>query len=438
MREIEQNIKSVRLFISEDKYEEAIKKVTPLLNLPYHEPFNLAGYAYQRLGNRKLAAKMIAKSIMLKPNAANAIFFLQNIFYRRGSLEIPKILLARCIVINPKKLDYYFHLSKIYGVSGDKKNAISILSNMPEPYQSSVENKAILAYALAAADQIKESIDVEKYIFRKYRSRRAKEQIDNLIVEHIARYFKKNKFESEKHYILCMIHILSYNKGYYHNIHVNEIFSTFDIGGIIESSPNARDDSNQYLAQLIFSRITISPGSRVVDIGGADGYFSVEAARRGASVQMIEPAGFFGERAKFFSKLFNVEDRLCVQKSMLNPTHHDVLKRSDTILALGVIYHLEDLVEDLDLILDSKSTIVFESIGSLDIDWSDEQAWRYKQSENLSLPWVWQRTKGSGYEIEFVPEWNRYCAAHAWGPDTNKSRQLWIARPTIELKNNNL
>ena len=151
---------------------------------------------------------------------------------------------------------------------------------------------------------------------------------------------------------------------------------------------------------------------------------------------MIEQAGFFGERAKFFSKLFNVEDRLCVHKGKLNPTHRDILKRSEIVLALGVIYHLGDFVEDFDLILDSKSTIVFESTGYFDTDWSNEQAWQYKWPGKLSLTWVWQRTKDSGYEIEFVPEWNRYCAAHARDQGRSKSRQLWIARPTKDLKKN--
>mgnify|MGYP001333366957 CR=1 FL=1 len=439
MNNFVKNFDRIQKLINNSDYENALITLKDQYFEGHPETYYFLGLIYHRLRNQKMSGKMILRTLLIDPFHKKALFLLQHLFYRNGKFDVSIIILKRCMVVSSNSVFIYKQLSSRMTEVGQVNKSIHIsqliLSKKKKDFESCfyfaecLEAAGILRTALKFYIQIKKELNLipshKNFLL-------IENKIRNLIIEIIAEFWRDRVNLKKFHQTLTMASMLSITKGFYHNFPIGEQFSTFDIGGIVDNSPAIRNDFNSYLSELVFSRIFIQNETKVLDIGGADGYFTIEAARRGAQVKMIEPGGFFCGRAQILAKISEVEHNVCVQKAFLNPSHRNDLKNSDIIFALGLIYHFENFVEDIDLIIQSQSVIVFETVGSLDTIWNEEEAWNYKVGKTISLRWVCDRLIESGYEIEFVPEWNRYCAKYSKNRNFNSTRQLLIAHPRTE------
>jgi 2-polyprenyl-3-methyl-5-hydroxy-6-metoxy-1,4-benzoquinol methylase len=88
-------------------------------------------------------------------------------------------------------------------------------------------------------------------------------------------------------------------------------------------------------------------GKRIVDIGCLEGYFSVECALQGAEVLGIEGKRLNIKKCEFVKSVLGVEQLRLAQDDAMRVTR-DRYGRFDVVLALGLIYHLDDPFTFLD------------------------------------------------------------------------------------------
>lgn len=103
-------------------------------------------------------------------------------------------------------------------------------------------------------------------------------------------------------------------------------------------------------------------GASVLDVGGNAGYFSLQAALRGASCcVMVEPIGEFAEQARFVFSQFGVRVDVVVED-----VHTWCLTRGDHfdyVLFLGLLYHLRYPLLVLDRLAEmTRHRLVLQSV----------------------------------------------------------------------------
>jgi len=76
-------------------------------------------------------------------------------------------------------------------------------------------------------------------------------------------------------------------------------------------------------------------GMKVLDIGSADGFFSIEFARRGANVVAIDAAGKMVDRVKFLAKHL----KLPIKAQVGQGETMDASETFDVVFNLGLLYH---------------------------------------------------------------------------------------------------
>jgi 2-polyprenyl-3-methyl-5-hydroxy-6-metoxy-1,4-benzoquinol methylase len=88
-------------------------------------------------------------------------------------------------------------------------------------------------------------------------------------------------------------------------------------------------------------------GKRVLDIGCLEGYFSVECALQGAEVLGIDGKAINVKKCEFVKSVFGIENVGFVQDDALAVTK-ERYGSFDAVLALGLLYHLQDPFTFLD------------------------------------------------------------------------------------------
>jgi len=219
--------------------------------------------------------------------------------------------------------------------------------------------------------------------------------------------------------------LLSYGKPYRHNIALADGISTFDVGGIMENSPVEDPSFNIYLGDLIFGRLGDIDGQTAVDIGGADGYFAIRAAQAGAAVTYMEPDPLFGIRARAFAEMAGVGDRVRIVRQYLRLQHRKLLESTDICLSLGLVYHFNNVIQNLKYLMPGPRIHVIEVDGKSDLQWSDADAIAHQDGEPISLPWLKDHLRKLGFEIEEISEWAEFAARYP----KSRGRELWIVRP---------
>jgi 2-polyprenyl-3-methyl-5-hydroxy-6-metoxy-1,4-benzoquinol methylase len=81
-------------------------------------------------------------------------------------------------------------------------------------------------------------------------------------------------------------------------------------------------------------------GRRIADIGCLEGYFSIESALQGAEVLGIDGKLLNVKKCEFLRSVLGVERATFVRGDAMTVT--GALGRFDAVLALGLLYHLED------------------------------------------------------------------------------------------------
>lgn len=104
-------------------------------------------------------------------------------------------------------------------------------------------------------------------------------------------------------------------------------------------------------------------GLTVLDIGCNAGFYSIECARRGASVTAIDIDPHYLKQAKWVARKFNVEQQIDFHQLQV----YDLDKKEwtfDIVLFLGVFYHLRYPLLAIDIIAQKvKDFLVFQTLS---------------------------------------------------------------------------
>lgn len=196
--------------------------------------------------------------------------------------------------------------------------------------------------------------------------------------------------------------------GFYHNFRLRSGRTLFDVAPIKMNSPVETHDFTFREWDLICQLPIEFAGKRVLDVGGADGFFSIESARAGAAVTYLAPDPLFLQRAKLFAHHFGVEDKIEFKRGLLQHSFLHLNGRYDLVLALGLIYHLDNLALGLRTLMELSDTLVIETATG-DVSWTeDRQAVLFKDHDPLDFDWVVGFFERHGYGYVESTEWAEY------------------------------
>lgn len=227
-----------------------------------------------------------------------------------------------------------------------------------------------------------------------------------------------------------MLNLLCGPGGWRHNMPLLDGRWSFDVGHVKENSPVTGFDHNT--AQLDLVRPFLPPfeNSTIVDIGPADGYFGLTAAREGAAqVYMIEPDPLFCQRVRFFAKYYGVDERVHVANNFLVGRYAEILRRSDLCIALGLLYHMWPLRGSLDLLLQTRGTLLLEYVTE-DRDMVDPDAPDSDWRAGCAVPdrWLQRYLSEQGWDVREFPEWEERVARER--PSTSARKMIVCRRRT--------
>ena len=99
-------------------------------------------------------------------------------------------------------------------------------------------------------------------------------------------------------------------------------------------------------------------GLNVVDIGPAEGFFTVKLASLGAKVTVIHPPHYFMDRLKYILRFHGLEKRVSVVTGWYAGVGLNEVEEADLVICLGLIYLLGDLIKGLQPLVNSRATLV--------------------------------------------------------------------------------
>lgn len=222
---------------------------------------------------------------------------------------------------------------------------------------------------------------------------------------------------------------LGESDGYRHNYEFPDGSKLFDFASIKMNSPLWEKNFN-FIEWREIKALTSNidfTDLRVLDIGAADGYFSVQAALAGAaSVDSIEPEGLFCLRARTFARFHGVSDRVTQRSCLFERSYQKHYGRYDIVIALGLIYHLNDMYLGLSNLCELSDRIVIETMIS-DVDWQDDYpAIRFKESDPVDMNWVKRFFAERGYRYRESAVWAKYVDRH----ERSRGRRLFYFERT--------
>lgn len=171
-------------------------------------------------------------------------------------------------------------------------------------------------------------------------------------------------------------------------------------------------------------------GKTILEGGPADGFFTLRCSRAGAHVRALEKNPLMAARTAVFSALAGYEQQVSVT---MKPTHAFAPDASrsdepmiDAVLALGLIYHFNDLIGDLKHLTAFRRPIVFElpSVDSHPETPYDPMA--HRDPHPVSLDWLRDWLDGEGFATTVEPNWRAFNASLA---DGAKIREMVLAVP---------
>jgi len=215
-----------------------------------------------------------------------------------------------------------------------------------------------------------------------------------------------------------LIRILEHS-GYYHPIRTSQ-------GLRPPSRPNARMyDADYYadewrLVRDLVGRAVGLPGNdrMVLELGPAEGFFSVQMAEAGFHVSAIERDILMLVRACVFAVLAGTEDRLTpvlgYGDSVLIVAERN---QPDLILALGVIYHFNALEGELETLLKPGVPVVLEFQALPAERDADYDPASHRDPNPVSERWLtsWLEARGWSYLPE--PRWTEISAGYRRSDD---------------------
>lgn len=232
-----------------------------------------------------------------------------------------------------------------------------------------------------------------------------------------------------------MVRVLG-DRGFYHPIDVPGIE-----GLVPPSRSNAPDATGAYhRAEWGFMRPLLEracggslQGRVIVDAGCADGYFALNLAKAGAKVVALDIAVTMALRTATFGALNGLNEQIAVQ---LGPVHElqkvlnrlrverSGLEQVDAVCALGLIYHFDDLVPPLSVLVELGVPILFELHACPPEDEAAFDPVRHHNPEPVSLPWLTAWLDSAGFDTVPEPAWRRTAERLARRPDVLRQEML--------------
>lgn len=215
--------------------------------------------------------------------------------------------------------------------------------------------------------------------------------------------------------------------GWYHNMPLPDGRGTLDIGHYKQNSPIRSRDHNSFQLGLLRPHLPGFEGLTVADLGPADGYFGLTAAREGAQVMMIEPDPLNCIRIRFFAKLYGLSGTVQLANTYLGVRHAGLLQRCDVCIASGLLYHLWPLRGSLDLLLETRGLLVLEYEFE-DRDLCDpleaESGWQ--PSTPIPDRWLQRHLAERDWTALAFPEWEAKMARER--PDGARRKMILCRR----------
>lgn len=100
-------------------------------------------------------------------------------------------------------------------------------------------------------------------------------------------------------------------------------------------------------------------GMRVLDLGSADGFFTIEMARRGAQVLAQDIWSKMINRLRLAAQVTGLQDRIWTRVGDVTAIQPG--ERYDAVLALGLLYHLRHPFHDLEIIAGATDLLWLET-----------------------------------------------------------------------------
>lgn len=175
----------------------------------------------------------------------------------------------------------------------------------------------------------------------------------------------------------------------------------------------------------------------VVDLGSADGFFSLSLAQAGARVIAIDIAVTMILRTATFAALNGLHRQV---QARLGPTTElramvDRIGAEapdfapiDTICALGLIYHFDDLTTNLTAMAEFRVPILFEFHAALEPEEDSFDPALHRNPQPVSAAWLTDWLRDRRFEVMREPAWNGTAAN--LGSDGKAPRQeMLLALP---------
>ncbi|MBI3318720.1 MAG: DUF1698 domain-containing protein [Candidatus Omnitrophica bacterium] len=206
------------------------------------------------------------------------------------------------------------------------------------------------------------------------------------------------------------------DEGYYHNISLSHGYTTYGIGGRRWNRQFKRDDAMEVLWRLIDSQIGSLKGRWLVDIGPAEGYFTLQAAQAGARVTAIQPSRLFVSRMRHLLGFHRLLDRVDLRLGCYPEVGSDAAAGAQVVFCLGLLYHLTDLVEALEPMRGSRAVWAIESIFHASTAPQDPSGITASFSPRQRVPnrplcpvWLERHLKALGYGVTWLREWQAFA-----------------------------
>ena len=214
--------------------------------------------------------------------------------------------------------------------------------------------------------------------------------------------------------------------GWRHNMPLLDGRGTFDTGHIKRNSPVTASDHNIFQMELLRPWLPAFDNRTVFDIGPADGYFGLTAAREGAQVYMVEPDPLFCLRTKFFARYYGVEDKIHLVNNYLVERHAAILNKADVCIALGLLYYLWPLRSSLDLLLQTRCNLVLEyDFESRDLHSPEEAESGWLAGSPIPDVWLLRYLGQRGWTVHELPEWEQRMTSER---PTAPARKMIVCR----------
>jgi len=226
---------------------------------------------------------------------------------------------------------------------------------------------------------------------------------------------------------LELMNALCQGDGLRHNYWLDEEIDLMSFCPVKENSPVEQRDFNS----VEFNAISvISSGKNVntvVDIGGADGYFSYKFASEGKSVLYIERDPLYFVRASVLFRYFHVDENIEKRLIPMSTWSLDREKSFDLCLALGLIYHIDNCFSGLCELLKFSNNLVIETSDKSNEKWTPKQAINFKDGDEFSCQWLIDQLINWNFDILESINWRNYADKY----NKSRTRRLFLASGAI-------